>query len=142
MQVGTQIRATIWWFALVLGLSMSLLTGCISDPEIVELEDTLRAYERAVRWSNFQMIPAFRNKERSNEVLEYDRLKSIRVTGYAVRQYTIAESGVEADQVVEIRYYDENVVREKVEMDLQKWAYDDDLNHWVITSDLPKFIYP
>ena len=141
MQAGTQFRATMCWSALVLGLSL-LLTGCISDPKIVELEDTLRAYERAVRWSNFQMIPAFRNKERANEVLEYDRLKSIRVTGYAVRQYTVAESGVEADQVVEIRYYDENVVREKVEMDRQKWAYDNDLNHWVLTSDLPKFIYP
>jgi hypothetical protein len=108
----------------------------------VELEDTLRAYDRAVRWSNYQSIPMFRGKDHAGEILDFDKLKSIRVTGYARKQYEVSETGIEADQVVEIRYYDDNVAREKIEIDKQKWTYDKDLNRWIITSDLPKFLYP
>ncbi|KPJ91408.1 MAG: hypothetical protein AMJ53_11745 [Gammaproteobacteria bacterium SG8_11] len=118
------------------------LYGCISDPKMVELDDTLRAYDRAVRWGNYQMIPSFRNKEKAGEQLDYDRLKSIRVTGYAPKHMRVSDKGMDAEQIVEIRYYDENVAREKVEMDRQQWSYDDDLNRWVLVSDLPKFIYP
>lgn len=119
-----------------------VLYGCISNPKMVDLEDTLRAYDRAVRWGNYQMIPAFRSKDKADEVLDYDRLKSIRVTGYSQKQFRVSDKGTEADQIVEIRYYDENVAREKVEIDSQKWNYDDDSNRWVLISDLPKFIYP
>jgi hypothetical protein len=118
------------------------LYGCISDPKMVELDDTLRAYDRAVRWGNYQMIPSFRSKDKANEVLAYDRLKSIRITGYSQKQFRVSDKGTEADQIVEIRYYDENVAREKVEIDRQKWTYDTDSNRWVLISDLPKFIYP
>ena len=119
-----------------------VLSGCISDPKIVDLEDTLRAYDRVVRWGNYQMIPSFRSKEKADEVLDYDRLKSIRVTGYAKKQFRVSDKGTEADQLVEIRYYDENVAREKIEIDKQKWTYDHDEGRWVLVSDLPKFIFP
>lgn len=137
MQITKSISWKFWlclmslWFALY---------GC--NPKMVDLEDTLRAYDRAVRWSNYQMIPTFRSKEKAGEALDYDKLKSIRVTGYARKQYHVSDKGTEADQVVEIRYYDENVAREKVEIDTQKWVYDDDLGRWVLVSDLPKFMYP
>jgi hypothetical protein len=109
---------------------------------MVELEDTLRAYDRAVRWGNYQIIPGFRSKDKADEQLAYDRLKSIRVTGYSQKQFRVSDKGTEADQVVEIRYYDENVGREKIEIDRQKWTYDSESNRWVLVSDLPKFIYP
>lgn len=126
-----------WWCLICLAFA---LYGCISDPKMVDLEDTLRAYDRAVRWSNYQMIPAFRPKDKAHEMLAFDKLKSIRVTAYAQRQFRVSDTGTEADQIVEIRYYDDNVARENVEIDRQKWKYDDDLNHWVIVSDLPKFL--
>jgi hypothetical protein len=135
MKTGVKI-----WLCLF-GLGFALY-GCISAPKMVELEDTLRAYDRAMRWSNYQSLPMFRGKEKADEMLAFDRLKSIRVTGYAQKQFKVSETGIEADQVVEIRYYDENVAREKVEIDRQKWVYDSDLNRWVITSDLPTFLYP
>ncbi|MGD8592315.1 MAG: hypothetical protein PVF82_05750 [Gammaproteobacteria bacterium] len=139
MQINKPTTGKLWlallgiWFALY---------GCISNPKMVELEDTLRAYDRAVRWGNYQIIPGFRSKDKADEQLAYDRLKSIRVTGYSQKQFRVSDKGTEADQVVEIRYYDENVGREKIEIDRQKWTYDSESNRWVLVSDLPKFIYP
>ena len=141
MRIKIPIQLTSKMLVCILGMWFGLY-GCISDPKIVELEDTLRAYDRAVRWGNYQMIPAFRSKDRAGEVLPFDRLKSIRVTGYSQKQFKVSDKGTEADQLVEIRYYDENVVRERVEIDQQKWKYDDDVNRWVLVSDLPKFLYP
>ena len=134
------IHAKAGFYVFLLGLMGSTFYGCVSDPKMVELDDTLRAYDRAVRWSNFQMIPSFRSKEKAGEMLPYDKLKSIRVTGYSRKQYKVNDTGTEADQVVEIRYYDENEARERVEIDNQKWVYDKELDHWVISSDLPKFL--
>jgi hypothetical protein len=139
MPIFNKTVAIVWLVLFTLGFT---LYGCIADPKMVELEDTLRAYDRAVRWGNYQAIPAFRDKEQAGEALDYEKLKSIRITGYAQKQYKVSETGTEADQVVEIRYYDENVAREKVVIDRQKWTYDRDLNRWVIVSDLPAFLTP
>jgi hypothetical protein len=140
MQIIKTTSGKPWLFIVSLCFA---LYGCIADPKMVDLDDTLRAYDRAVRWSSYQMIPSFRKKEKaSSEVLAYDRLKSVRVTGYSRKQFRVSDTGTEVDQVVEIRYYDENVAREKVEIDTQKWTYDSDLDRWVLVSDLPKFIYP
>jgi hypothetical protein len=126
---------------LVMTLLLTLY-GCISDPKISELEDTLRAYERAVRWSDFQLVPGFRGKEKASEVLAGEKLKSIKVTGYTARQLLVSDTGMAASQIVEVRYYDENVAREHAVIDRQKWVYDSDVDHWVLVSQLPAFFYP
>lgn len=118
-----------------------MLSGCISDPKMTELEDTLRAYDRAIRWSDYRLVPAFRSKEKVNEKLALDTLKFIRVTGYTKKQFSVAETGDEVNQMVEIRYYDENFAKEKIVIDKQKWIYDFDLDRWVLASDLPDFFY-
>ena len=139
MQVYRLIANKMVLYMLSIGF---VFYGCISDPKMLELDDTLRAYDRAVRWGSYQMIPSFRSKEKADEVLAYDRLKSIRITGYAQKQFQVSDKGTEAEQIVEIRYYDENVARENIEIDRQKWTYDTDSNRWVLVSDLPKFIFP
>jgi len=140
MQTTKLIDSRISW-SLILTLLMTL-SGCISDPKMSELEDTLWAYERAVRWSDFQLVPTFRSPEKATEALAIDKLKTIKVTGYTVHQRLVSDTGVEAGQLVEIRYYDENVAREKVVTDRQKWVYDSNVDHWVIVSELPSFFYP
>ena len=128
-----------WYLIIVLLIT---LCGCISDPKISEMEDTLRAYERAIRWSDFQLVPGFRSPEKAKEELDFDKLKSIKVTGYATQQRLVSDTGVEASQIVEIRFYDENVGREKVVIDRQKWTYDNAVDHWVLVSELPSLFYP
>jgi len=128
-----------WYLIIVLLIT---LYGCISDPKISEMEDTLRAYERAIRWSDFQLVPGFRSPEKAKEELDFDKLKSIKVTGYATQQRLVSDTGVEASQIVEIRFYDENVGREKVVIDRQKWTYDNAVDHWVLVSELPSLFYP
>lgn len=140
MQINKLQFATVSCY--IITILMFFLYGCISDPKISELEDSLRLYERAMRWSSFQTIPNYRSTEKANEVLALDKLKSIKVTGYTTQQLLISDTGIEANQIVEIRYYDENVAREKVVTDKQKWIYDGELDHWVLVSELPAFFYP
>jgi hypothetical protein len=64
------------------------------------------------------------------------------VTGYTTERLLISDTGMEATQIVEIRYYNENVAREHVLIDRQKWIYDDSVDHWVLVSELPSFFYP
>lgn len=138
-KISSKVRKVTQFLFLALLFS---LYGCISDPKIAELEDTLRAYERVIRWSDFRMVPGFRSPEKAKEELAFDKLKFIKVTGYATKQLAISDTGVEAGQVVEIRFYNENEAREKVVLDRQKWVYDRDVDHWVLASELPAFFYP
>lgn len=139
MRIIKPLFGNAGFYAVVVLLALG---GCITDPKMTALEDTLRAYDRAVRWSNFQIIPSFRSKEQADEALALDKLKSIRVTGYTRVQFSVSDTGMSANQVVEIRYYDENVARENVVIDKQHWKYDDESESWVLTSKLPQFMYP
>lgn len=117
------------------------LSGCVTDPVIMEMEDTLRAYSSTIRWSNFANAPHFQGKDVEQKPLNIEKLKSIRVTAYTERYRKVAEDKNEVNIMVEIRYYDENFAKEHTITDNQKWIYDDDLSRWALTSELPGFFY-
>lgn len=118
-----------------------ILVSCAADPKSMELDDTLRLYEATIRWNNYQAAPGFLTKKQLEGEVDLNKLKSIKVSAYKLIQKTEVPGKDEINQIVEIRYFDENVAKEYVITNNQKWIYDDDADGWRLDSPLPEFYY-
>lgn len=122
--------------------ALALLGGCGSMAERereTRLDDTLRAYERGIRWGEFGMAVALiKPREVMRRPVTRQDLEAYRVTGYQIVSRTPAgDDGMEIDLVVEIGAYDINrgVVFE-IE-DRQRWYFDENANSWFLDGTLP-----
>jgi hypothetical protein len=100
------------------------------------LDETLRAYESAIRWSQFDVAGAFAGGVAGADPEHLQRLK---VTSYEVTESTLSDDKEQAQQTVQIRYYDSEDMRERVVVDRQQWRYDGAEKKWLLKSGLPPF---
>jgi hypothetical protein len=124
-----------WWIVLF----VALLLGCASVRED-QLDATLRAYERGIRWSDFKMAFALANQPNA-PVPDFERLQHVRVTSYdKIGALQMSADGMKVVQVVEIRFVNINRMADRVLTDRQVWEYAEAEQRWKLTSAFPSFI--
>ena len=126
--------------ALMLVFLALTVAGCNHLPK--KKVDMVAEYGNAVRWSDWDSAwnfvdPAQRGSVNLPEA-EIERLKDVKVTGYAIRTRDPQPDGT-VKMTVEIRYVDQATQREVTMRDHQVWRTDDEGAHWWITSGLPQF---
>jgi len=131
------------WPLLALALLAALtLSGCPSSSKITKnLNLTLQQYEKAVRWSEWEVAAVHVSPEYLAEhpitPLDMDRLRLFRVTQYNVRSSIPFDGGAGLQQVVEIRMFNRNQAVERAIVDRQEWRYDADSERWLLHTGLP-----
>ena len=116
-----------------------LLTACASVPEELEtLDTTLKNYEKAMLWSEYDYILTS-HKGQNMSPVEHEKLKSIKVTSYNVLRSKLMPGGTTFVQLVELKYYNRSygVIR-SVRAD-QEWAYEQARGAWVLLTPFPNF---
>ncbi len=116
------------------------LTSCAFTPEALKsLDNTLVAYERAIRWRNFNGARALQVKPMKVSDFKRQRLKNLRVTSYRTIEKIVSPDYSKAKLLVDIRYYYDNAAIERVLTDRQVWVYDKAHDRWRLDSPFPDF---
>jgi len=120
--------------------SIFALSSCSFTPEALDsLDETLIAYERAIRWRNYNGARALQVKSMKISDYRRQRLKDLRVTSYKTIEKIIAPDYSKAELLVDIRYYYNNAAVERVLSDRQVWIYREASNRWLLKSPFPDF---
>ncbi len=126
-------------FTILLGLAL-LIPACSSMSnmsKMQKLEDSLRAYEGAIRWNEFAVADEFGGNDQPAPSLA--QLDNIKVTAYKVKTSKSSKEKLEANQTVVVRYYDLNGMTEQSTVHKQHWRYDEDKKRWLVSPSLPSF---
>ncbi len=128
---------------LSLAFFLLLISACGSLTEFRKLEklnETTRAYEQAIRWSEFDYAMNFlKPSERETNPPDESFYKRIRVTDYKIKKNALSEDEIKAIQIAEISYYRIDNMIVKTFTDRQQWEWDAKDNRWYLTSGLPAF---
>ena len=120
-------------------MAMALLLGC-ATVRYDKLETTLRAYEQAIRWSDFKTAFAMMDLPNAS-VPDFERLQHIRVTSYdKVGAGQLSADGMRLIQVIEIRFVNVNRMTDRVLIDKQVWEFSDADLRWKLKTPLPAFL--
>lgn len=115
----------------IMVLGLSLLSACATQSErLRNLNDTLRAYEQAIRWGDFAGAFGFMETPPEDAAVKVSEWQDIRVSGYRAGPLQLGEENRQAMQMVEIHYYDTQTMRERALVDRQQWRYDADKERW------------
>lgn len=129
------MHARKWWIFIL----ATLLLGC-ANVRVDQLDAALRAYERAVRWSDYKTAFALANQPNA-PVPDFERLQHVRVTSYdKIGSPQMTADGMKMIQVVEIRFVNVNRMVDRVLMDTQVWEYAEAEQRWKLTSPFPSFL--
>ena len=122
-------------------VALILTASCSSVPaEFEQLDRTMFAYERALRWQNYDTVIAFHKNEYQNLTQEKRKfLKKFRVTAYDEVYRKLENEGQSATQVVEIKYYNNEYAVIKNMTLKNQWTYDKTSGRWFLTNPLPAF---
>jgi len=120
---------------------LMLVSACATTPDEMDLLDrSFTAYERALRWQDFDLVIAFHKNEQKKLTAEKRRfLKQFRITAYNVVYSKIDPDEKHASQTVEIKYYNTAVATVKELTITNRWEYDDKAFRWQLTNDFPDF---
>ncbi len=127
---------TLWLLlpALLLG-ACATTSGRMDD-----LDRTLKNYDRAIRWGQFDAVYAFRQWKDEERPTAPQSLKNLRVTQYKVLSTDLSIDKQRYTQVVKIHYYLLDSPREREVTDRQKWEYDEEQKRWWLVSEIPAFL--
>ena len=120
---------------------LALLLGACSTTvdKMDKLNQTLRAYEKTLRWAKFDAAYSFHKWGENEQPSIPAHLKDIRLSGYDVGNSGFDQNNMTATQTVFIRYYNQNNYRERSLEDKQEWKYFPDLKRWYLTTKPPTF---
>lgn len=117
-----------------------LLGGCSGmQVQLERFDSTARAYQHAIRWSDFATAYSIAYNLRTAPMPALDALKDIQVTSYETQAAAPDATAMHITQVVEIRYVRRNRMVERVLMDRQAWEYSENDRRWYLTSPFPRF---
>lgn len=119
------------------------LLGCAeirSKDQAVLLQDSLRGYSNAMRWSDFNAAMAFvERREEAVDQIDLERLKDVRVTSYEIEdQYLSVDKG-EAYVTAKISFHLADSMTVETITDKQTWWYRKDQRRWLLDGSLPSF---
>ena len=120
---------------------MLLVSACAVTPDELELLDkSFMAYERALRWQDYDLVIGFHKNEQKKLTPEKRKyLKQFRVTGYNVVHSNVEVDNKHAKQIIELKYYNIEVATLKEITVQNQWEYDDKTFRWQLTNDFPDF---
>ncbi len=129
--------ANILWLL----LAALLLSACATTSARMDsLDRTLKDYDRAIRWGQFDAVYAFRKWGDEQRPVASKSLQNLRVTQYKVLSSDLSPDKLKYTQVVKIHYYLLDSPRERQVTDRQKWEYDEEQKRWWLTSEIPAFL--
>jgi len=123
-------------------LSVLLLTlgGCKSISDIKEGDDldrALKAYEAAIRWSDFHAALTYHRWPEGEPIPLPEDYAHLRVMEYFVVYPAVTSSDSTAQQAVEISYVNQDYQILRKVTDRQSWVYNKEIKRWEITSPMP-----
>lgn len=125
---------------LMVCFTVLVLGACSTTADKTDkLDRMLRGYEKALRWAKFDMAYSYFKWESGEQAIVPKHLKSIRLTQYRIASRQFDEDTMTATQVVTIKYYNQDNLREKELEDHQKWEYFSDEKRWYLVSQPPAF---
>jgi len=126
-----------------LAMSIALIIGCVSYGEVKQmdmLEQRTKNYETALRWGRYEIASAFiKSKVTNNLTDNLDGLKQIKITSYKLLGRNFLENNEEAEQKVEIKFYNIDNLIERTIINHQTWIFHKDFGNWFLSSGLPDF---
>ena len=126
-----------WRLISVLTACLGLL-GCAEDPRKDSMSDTLRLYERSIKWGEYSDAQLLTTQPATQAQLE--EYENIKVISYEVVQHEMSDDLNEIRQVVEIKFFHNTQGIIKTLRDHQVWNYDDERKVWELQSGLPDFM--
>ena len=124
-------------------MSIALIIGCASFGEVKQmdlLEQRTKNYETALRWGRYEIASAFIKSKVTTHITDsLDGLKQIKITSYKLLARNFLENNEEAEQKVEIKFYNIDNLIEKTIIDHQTWIFNKELENWFLSSGLPEF---
>ena len=136
----TMMRAISRGAGLVLGAALVTACGSFRErEEAIKLENTLDAYEAAVRWRGVHTAYSFLLPEKAAELNVPEDLDGVQVVGYEVVVPPVKLDAETAQQTVVIHYLriDQQTVKSRT--DRQTWVYDPQTKLWRLSSGVPDF---
>lgn len=118
-------------------LLAGLLSGCQGEKRKNLMDQTLRLYERSIKWGAF--LDAQTLLLEIENPLKPGEMKEIKVTSYEVLQQQIGGDFERLDQVVEIKFFHEQQGTVHTLIDNQTWVYDEESETWLLQSGMPDF---
>ena len=125
--------------SLMIALLLSACSTIEKEEKRMSMNNTTRFYEYALRWSDYDAANAMRNPESTIPSPDPATLKKFRVTSYTVVNSLISEDGLTLTQIVDMRYYNEENLRERQLTEQQEWVYDAENEIWYLDGPLPAF---
>jgi len=123
-------------------LSTILLTGCAyfgAQSRMQQFDDFVRAYAKAVTWSNFETAYAATQSAGRLPQADATAFQNIKVTSYDLASQKAAPDGMTVKRVVQIRYvHTSRMVEQNLTVE-EAWAYSDEEKRWVLQSGFPQF---
>ncbi len=127
----------------VLYLFILICFSCASmekQKKLDTLAETTLQYEYAIQWGNYELANSFRKAEDfKHNSPDFEKLKKFKVSYYEVLKSDVQEDSLQAQQTVEIKYYNIHHMIEKKLIDEQQWEYDKEEKRWRLKSELPDF---
>jgi hypothetical protein len=118
------------------GISALLLGACATQGDIMDkLNTTLRAYEKAVRWAQFEDAYTYHKWQSGQQATLPTNMRNIRVTNYQSSAQKFEPKENIMKQTVTLRYYNTDDSRERSLKLQQEWKYFPDSEHWYLISD-------
>ena len=124
---------------ITLFLLMTLGACATTYDKMDKLNMTLRNYEKALRWAKFDVAYSYHQWDENEQPGIPKHLKDIKVTSYKASNNRFDEKNMTAKQMVTIRYYNQNNLRERTLETNQSWKYFPDKKRWYLTSKPPTF---
>ena len=127
----------------LLTLSILLSIGCAATggQRARSLEETLLAYEKAVRWSDFGTAMQFLHPEHMPTPREAEmtmkRFAQIKINGYVVKSQSPATDENTFLQTAQISFENRHNSRVRSVNDPQVWRWEQEFERWMLVSGLP-----
>ena len=131
-------------FRYAVAVGFILMVGCAgiqTGQQMTLFDKTSRAYDRAIRWGEYEEAFAFKKwSDEENRLPDFAAYRQVRVTAYKVKKTIIDENSfAKVLRIVDIQYYRMSNVTVKTFVDRQKWEYNEEQDRWYLTSELPVF---
>ncbi len=132
----TKPITTLLFHGLTIALISLMLGACSSTSQLMDhLNQSLRGYERAVRWANFDLAYSFHQWDEEVQPMLPAVMKDIKITSYQTSSEKFDQKKLEMKQLVTVGYYNTNNLRERTMQIRQHWKYYRDLKRWYLISE-------
>lgn len=135
------MRIKPFWLLVLLSFLVVLSVDAKPSSKVSkDLQTTLKAYAKAVRWNEFQLASEMQNPRLTPDGFTEEQesyYAAFQVSGYRAKySQWLDESNY--SQRVEIMLIDTETQTQRSVTDRQTWQYDPEAKRWWLTSGLPR----